>query len=177
LTRGEGAAHNHPVTDVKGDPVTLVPADEETLVTVYLAVRSSDLRLESSATGTRQLLAMQLAAQRQQYRRLFPMASWSVIRCGSVPVGWIAAARGEAEIRCLDIGLLEGVRRRGIAAHVLGLLQRDAAAGGLAVTLTVRSDNAPARAVYDRLGFQPESTTANHLHLTWRSASGTGGCL
>jgi ribosomal protein S18 acetylase RimI-like enzyme len=157
---------------VRGDLVTLVPADDETLGPMYVAVRSHDLRLDGHAAGTRQLLALQLAAQRREYHRLFPTSSWHVIQAGGVPVGWIVVDRGATEIRCLDIGLLERVRRQGIASHVLGDLQRDAARAELPVVLTVRSDNVPARAVYDRLGFLPAASAGGHLQLTWRSVTG-----
>ena len=159
---------------MKGGLVTLVPADEETLFTIYVAVRSSDLRLDGDAAATRQLLALQLGAQRQTYRRLFPAASWNLILCDAVPVGWIVAERSEREVRCLDIGLLQGVRRRGIASSVLRVLQQEADEADVPFTLSVRADNVAARALYDRVGFQEMSATAGHLHLAWRRTTSAG---
>jgi ribosomal protein S18 acetylase RimI-like enzyme len=48
-------------------------------------------------------------------------------------------------------------RRRGLGTALLGVCAREVVrAGGTTVVLTTASRNAPARALYDRLGFRPE---------------------
>lgn len=81
-----------------------------------------------------------------------------------------ASLRQLAPARCRHVGVAIGVaaaaRRRGVAAALLGYLIDHAAAWGLVrLELTVRADNAPAQALYRRLGFAVEATRARFVRL------------
>jgi putative acetyltransferase len=76
-------------------------------------------------------------------------------------VGWcdVLPVHGEARahVGMLGIGLLPAFRRRGIGELLLKAAIADAWARGLTrIELSVRADNANAKALYERLGFATE---------------------
>lgn len=80
-----------------------------------------------------------------------------------VVVGWcdVLPTHGEARahVGTLGIALLPHVRHRGIGAKLMEAAIAQAWAKGLArIELTVRTDNANAKALYERFGFVVEGT-------------------
>jgi GNAT superfamily N-acetyltransferase len=71
-----------------------------------------------------------------------------------------------------NIQLAARCRRRGIGSRIIADVQRDAAARGQAVELTVLRVN-PARKVYERLGFVQTELTNTHHYMRWQ-AGGAG---
>ncbi|WP_202872658.1 GNAT family N-acetyltransferase [Kribbella soli] len=99
------------------------------------------------------------AAARQILNR--SRALYAVIPSGSPiqAIGRLALVDGWAGLYCLAVD--PGHRRRGLAQTVIhGLLQRATTLGVTRVWLQVVESNTPARALYDRLGFQ----TASRYH-------------
>jgi RimJ/RimL family protein N-acetyltransferase len=95
------------------------------------------------------------------YRRLLAEGQCHVALEGIAVVGWcdIQPAFGQARkhIGTLGMGLLPAFRRRGIGAELLSAAVTTAWARGLTrIELTVREDNANAKALYERLGFRSE---------------------
>lgn len=76
-------------------------------------------------------------------------------------VGWCDILPGVGQTRShigtLGIGLVPAARHRGIGAQLMRAAIDGAWARGLTrIELSVRADNANAKALYERLGFEPE---------------------
>jgi GNAT superfamily N-acetyltransferase len=66
-----------------------------------------------------------------------------------------AEREGCAEVR--DVFVAEGHRRRGVASELMRGLERAASEGGfrlIGLSVSLSDDSAPARALYDRLGYR-----------------------
>jgi ribosomal protein S18 acetylase RimI-like enzyme len=66
-----------------------------------------------------------------------------------------AEREGGAEVR--DVFVAEGHRRRGVASELMRGLERAASEGGfrlIGLSVSLSDDSAPARALYDRLGYR-----------------------
>jgi len=73
---------------------------------------------------------------------------------GGVPVGFVLVQRAADEAEVLQIATHPKVQRRGIARNLLVTISKQMSVGGvLALFLDVAEDNAPARALYEGLGF------------------------
>lgn len=70
------------------------------------------------------------------------------------PVGFLLAWRAADELHLTDLGVTASARRRGYArALIEALLAEGRASGSRIVLLEVRETNAPALALYQRMGF------------------------
>ena len=67
-----------------------------------------------------------------------------------------------------NIELAPRFQRMGIGSAILGEVQRDARVRGLDVALQVLKVN-PARALYERLGFEETGQTDTHYLMAWRA--------
>lgn len=142
--------------------------DEAIFFGLYSAVRSEELGMQSWDAPLRdQILRLQFAAQRNGHRQQYPgIVERFILRDGRA-IGWIMVSH-DAAIRCVDLAILPEERRRGAATRALRHLQEEAAATGQPLVLSVLRANAPALALYDRLGFQPVGGNELHVFLEWR---------
>ena len=81
-----------------------------------------------------------------------PHAQLAVITDGLEVLGFTAVWRVAGEVELHDIVVGAAHRGRGLGAQLLGALR--AAVGGDPIFLEVRADNAPALALYRRVGFE-----------------------
>jgi ribosomal-protein-alanine N-acetyltransferase len=94
---------------------------------------------------------------------------------------WIVA--GELHINSLAVD--EAWRRRGVATRLLAHVFGDAVAhGARSATLEVRASNAPARLLYERLGFRVEAIRRDYYQepkedalILWRRTLARSGTL
>ncbi|MFW6133871.1 MAG: GNAT family N-acetyltransferase [Planctomycetota bacterium] len=90
---------------------------------------------------------------------------WLLACCGGRPAGVVLANEaepGRAEI--VYMGVVPGFRGRRIGAALVGQAAHRARASGLSrVALAVDADNAPARAVYEPMGFELERRRVVHI--------------
>jgi len=84
----------------------------------------------------------------------------------AVPVGRLAVARWQDEIRMVDIALLPQFRRRGIGRMLLEEIPEEGRATSKTVTIYVEHFN-PARHLYDRLGFRHVDTNGVYHLMEW----------
>ena len=112
---------------------------------------------------------MQQRAQDAHYARHFPHARHDVITVDGARAGRLLLDDEEDAVRIVDISLLPAYRGRGIGSALIGALQRDAAAMGREVRLSVVR-GARAEALYRRLGFRDADGDAVHASMCWRSA-------
>ena len=98
------------------------------------------------------LLRMQFDAQRVQYNRQYPQASFQIVLLDGTTVGRLYVNYTPEEVRLIDISLLPDVRGHGIGRSLLERVIAEADRLGAPVTLHVAVRN-PARRLYERLGF------------------------
>lgn len=82
--------------------------------------------------------------------------------CGTV-IGFAGAMFVEPDVHVMNIAVDPGHQRAGLGATLLGRLLDDARGRGMRhATLEVRADNAPARALYERFGFEVSGVRAGY---------------
>ncbi|HZC53223.1 MAG TPA: N-acetyltransferase [Mycobacterium sp.] len=110
-----------------------------------------------------QLVDLQIAAQRTQYRRDHPQAVDEVVELDGDPVGRCWTADADGELHLLDFAVQADRRRQGIGRAVLDVVADRAAARGVAVRLAVWSTNADARRLYRAAGFTDVGEIGGHV--------------
>jgi ribosomal protein S18 acetylase RimI-like enzyme len=156
--------------------VTLRPvglADSEFLLRVYASTREEELAPVPWPTEQKEaFLRQQFHAQTTDWSQHYAGADFSIVEVDGVPVGRFYVDRGHDEIRLVDIALLPEYRRRGIGTGLIRDLLGEAQPRGLPVTIHVEVFN-PARALYERLGFERVGDRGVYLLMRWQPASGT----
>lgn len=112
------------------------------------------------------LIDLQYRARAAQVGRDHPDASNEVILVDDAAAGSLMIADDGDAVRVVDIVIAPDHRRRGIAAAVMA--QVIESAGDRAVRLSVWSENASARALYERLGFAVVSSASGYLEMEHR---------
>ncbi|WP_164011481.1 GNAT family N-acetyltransferase [Pyxidicoccus trucidator] len=159
-------------------PVSLRPAtasDEAFLFTLYASTREGEVAMWGWAPAQRDaFLRMQWMAQGRDWSMRYAGADHQVVLVGGAPAGRLLVARGPAEWRLVDIALLPSHRRAGVGTKLLRELRGEAEKAGVPLRLRVLRDN-PARALYERLGFRPESGTDADPYLAMEWVPGPRG--
>ncbi len=143
--------------------------DESFLFALYASQRAAEIAAWGWTDAQAQVfLHMQFRAQRGH--AAYPNAVEQVIEWGGNAVGHWVIARGEAEIRLVDVALLPAHQRQGFGTYLLQDLQRTAQHEGLPIHLHVAYDN-PARFWYERHGFDLLEDRGAHWLMEWRAAA------
>jgi GNAT superfamily N-acetyltransferase len=141
------------------------PADQDFLWKVYAATRSAEVAAWGWAPAQQEaFLRMQFHARGLAYQASYPGAEHSIVLENGGPVGQIIVSRTAAELRLVDIALLPEHRNRGLGAHLISALIREADAAALPLRLTVARGN-PAIHLYLRLGFASTSEDAMYIEM------------
>lgn len=93
-----------------------------------------------------------------------------MIEVDAEPAGRLYVSRWPDRIHIVDIALLPEFRGRGVGTQLIRELFEEADASGRAVGIFVEANN-PARALYDRLGFEQVGELGIYLELR-RPAAG-----
>lgn len=158
------------------EPVTLravTPDDRPFLCALYGSTRAEELApVPWSDEDKQAFVAMQFEAQDRHYHEHYAGATFDVILVGGEPAGRLYVARGENEIRIVDIALLPECCNRGIGGTLVRGLQDEARASGRPLRIHVERFN-PALRLYERLGFTAIADRGVYLFLEWtpRAAS------
>lgn len=91
-----------------------------------------------------------------------------VLTVDGVPAGWAVMHPVLDELELLIIGVAKAWQRRGLGRRLLSNLIESARGTFVCVHLEVRASNAPARALYDALGFEEVGRRRNY----YRTESG-----
>jgi ribosomal protein S18 acetylase RimI-like enzyme len=127
------------------------PEDESFLRALYVDTHPEFAQLPAAVAHG--LVELQFRAQRAAYLSSFPAATDQVIELTGTPVGRCWTHQSHTELRLLDLAVLTGHRRQGIARKVMTSLQTRAAAADIALRLAVWQENLGARRLYDGMGF------------------------
>lgn len=146
------------------------PATDEDLpflAGVYASTRAEELALTGWPDEMKlQFLAHQFNAQHTDYERNYPDAERLVIRHGGEDVGRLYLDEESTRFSVIDIALLPAARGKGLGAAILTDIIALASEAGKPVLIYVEKNN-PARRLYDRLGFLPESDEGVYDLLKW----------
>ena len=92
-------------------------------------------------------------------------ALWLVAEVAGTLVGYVGSQTVMDETDMMNIAVHPDCRRQGIAAALVNALVASLQdMGSHSLTLEVRASNAPARALYDMLGFQQVGLRRNYYH-------------
>ena len=142
------------------------PADAPFLQALYASTR----RDEMAPTGWPQaqidaFLSSQFALQSAHYAQHYADAAFSVVEQDGVPVGRLIVLDQPAEVRLVDVALVDAARGRGLGTRLVERVLAQAA--GRRVVLHVEVFN-PALRLYERLGFR----ATEQVGAYWRMESG-----
>lgn len=142
-------------------------ADEDFFAALYRSTRADLLALLADRRYIDGLIATQRQAQVAGYRERYPDALYQVLELDGAAAGRLVTASVDGALRVVDLAVMPGARRRGVAGEALRRLQEQGRREGRALTLAVRHDNAGARRLYAALGFVPDGEDGAVLQLRW----------
>ena len=92
-----------------------------------------------------------------------PLSLWLVALEGDTVAGYVGSPTVMGETDMMNVAVSPAYRRRGIARELIQALLRELARqGSHRLTLEVRASNAPARALYESLGFAQVGRRPNY---------------
>lgn len=148
-------------------PPTLRPVDssDKDFLLELVASTHEDLAIFDRVMSAL-LVRLQYEAQLSDYRRRFPRMEQSIVLADGKPAGRLYVARQPNQILLLDISLLPAFRRRQIGRCLLTRLKEECARTGVPLRLHVLQES-PARALYERLGFQAGAVEGMYQAMEW----------
>lgn len=149
----------------------IAESDMSFLLSAYAAAREAEKAVFGwSDEQWNAFLKMQFELQHSQYMRNYNNPSFDVIECDGQAAGRFYVDRTRSEIRVIDIVVMPGFRRQGIAAGLFAGLLQEADAANLPLTLHVEHEN-PIMAYYLRLGFEIRANREIYLFMVRNPAS------
>jgi ribosomal protein S18 acetylase RimI-like enzyme len=142
-------------------------SDADFLASLFRSNRPELAMLPAGLADT--LVAQQQRWQEAGYRQAFPQAGSWIIVVDGIPAGKLVLDEQPRQLHVVDIAIAPASRRRGYATAVLAQLQREAAASGRDVTLSIAHENSAALRLYESLGFVGETRDAVRAALRWRA--------
>lgn len=153
---------------------TLRPVREEDaaiLLEIYSSSRADEMAIVPwDAAMKEAFLRSQYSAQLTHYRSYFPRAAHDIILMDGEPVGRIYVDRREAEIRILDVTLLEQARGHGVGTRIIQELMKEAADRQQSLSINVESYNR-SLSLFQRLGFVKAEENGASWLMVWRASS------
>ena len=151
--------------DIAFRPITA--ADTEFLYQVYANTRLEELAaVDWTAPQKEAFLRSQFDAQHRSYQGTHPGGDFLIILRHDRPIGRLYLARGERDIRIIDIALLPEHRNAGIGTAILTDVLAEGARDGKRVSIHVEMFN-PARHLYQRLGFRHLAEHGGYDLMEW----------
>lgn len=137
-------------------------AGDSRLVRRMLADTRDDLLLMPSDVRDT-VVEMQVRAERRLIASEYPAATHEILVADGADVGRLVVDVAGPEVRVIDLTICREHRRHGLATAVLRDVLADA--GRRPVSITVRANNAAARALLEGLGFRETCDSAGHVVL------------
>ncbi|MBK6749161.1 MAG: GNAT family N-acetyltransferase [Acidobacteria bacterium] len=142
--------------------------DADFLFAAYRSTRAAEVTMLGWDEAQQDaFLRMQFELQTRSYAMQVPNAATSVIVCGTERAGRLIVNRTKTAISLTDIIVMPEFRRGGIAAKLIGQLQKEAAEKRVPLELSVDKANSAAIALYSKLGFESISESEFDHILRW----------
>lgn len=147
-------------------------ADLPALAALYADTRAAEMAgVTWPALAKQGFLAQQFELQHRHYVLHYADADFMVVEREGRVCGRFYLRRTAPEHLVVDISLLARHRGQGLGAALIRAAQAEAQALGRGVGLHVTRDNAAARRLYERLGFEAcEGGSDTHQRMRWRPA-------
>jgi ribosomal protein S18 acetylase RimI-like enzyme len=107
------------------------------------------------------------AEQEGFFLRRFDPDRWQVVQVGDEDVGVLIVEESAEQIFLSELQIRPEWQGRGIGTSIVRSLMERAAAAGKPLTLRVLHVNPRAKALYERLGFEPFKEIATHVYMRW----------
>lgn len=140
---------------------------------LYAATRDDLRRLPLPQAQIDGLIALQWQVHEAGRRQRFPHARVLILEHAHRRAGRVVLDAGGQVWRLVDLAILPGLRRRGLARALLAALQRRAAENGAAIALSVAATNTAALRLYLNVGFCVADGDALHdmlREMLWQPA-------
>lgn len=122
----------------------------------------------------RAFLDQQWDAQHRHYLQVHADADFlAICDVADRPLGRLYLRRGATDHLIVDISLFPFARGQGIGTALILAVQRQAAAQGCGLSLSVLQQNPAAWRLYERLGFVAVDAAPPYVRMAWRAAPGT----
>ncbi len=145
--------------------------DEALLVEIYSSTRADEMALVPWDAAVKDaFLRSQCSAQLAHYRSHFPEATHDMILMDGEPVGRLYVDRRNAEIRILDVTLLEQARGHGVGTRIIQELMKEADDRDVSLSIYVESFNR-SLGLFQRLGFVKTEENGASWLMVWRPGS------
>jgi GNAT superfamily N-acetyltransferase len=113
------------------------------------------------------------AAQRSRFEGGFTPAGHQIIVCEGIDVGLLQVVDEGDHLFVGKIELLPTSQRKGVGSAILRRILEKGRERGIPVRLQALRANAPARRLYERLGFAVTGETDTHTRMEWSPATST----
>ena len=100
----------------------------------------------------------------------FQPERWQVIQVERQDIGVLIVNEDDDQIYLAEIQILPEWQGRGIGSSIIGSLMKSASGAGKPLTLRVLRVNERARALYERLGFQPFKEIETYTYFKWSAS-------
>ncbi len=143
-------------------------ADREILLTIYESSR--EIELSATDWGSelrRRFCEMQLDAQSRHYKEVYPEATHEILLVEDLAAGRLYLDKSLSQIAILDLTILPGFRRRGIATNILKELVAEAERTERSVRVYLEAFN-PAQRLFLSLGFRQVPDEQINIRYEWR---------
>ncbi|MCP5291638.1 MAG: GNAT family N-acetyltransferase [Burkholderiales bacterium] len=107
--------------------------------------------------------------QKANFARELESSTTSVVSINGLIVGYVQLCDEGRNIYLRNIALIAKYQRKGIGTRLIQQIQTQAAAKGVPLELGVFRTNAPARKLYERLGFEKTCDTETHVQMSWKA--------
>jgi ribosomal protein S18 acetylase RimI-like enzyme len=144
------------------------PEDRDLLCRIYGSTRTEELApVPWTDEQKNAFIRQQFDAQTAYWDEQYPEAERSIVEVDGAPAGRLYVQRWPKEIRLVDIALLPAFRGHGAATELIQRLFSEASERNVPLTIHVEIFN-PARALYERLGFESKGERGMYLLMEWR---------
>jgi len=145
----------------------VTPGDQPFLFRLYASTREQEIAAWGwEATQSEAFLRMQFQAQQASYNHMYPAAEHQIVMLDGEPAGRILVAEDDAEIRLVDIALLNEFRNRRLGESLMRRLMEQSLQKSKPLRLQVLQRN-PARHLYDRLRFRVTAQDQMYVSMEW----------
>lgn len=135
---------------------------------LYRGLRAEELaQLPWSDDERRRFCDQQFALQHADWTARYADGWFLLLMQGGSPVGRFYLSMLEDTLHLIELALLPNCRGRGNGGRLLTAVQDYARRQGIGLTLRVAHTNPRARALYERLGFQPDQEEETHCLMRW----------